>query len=228
MMDDRMEMTNGRSNISKRAQGAPSRAPKLVGPGRRQRGESGSSLILALVYIVAISLIVGALTDWAMNDLGNTTRFQSAASTQAAESGAAEVAIQSIRYYPQYPATKAGTGTPANYANCFAPPAGTGQYGSDVNINNTWVAVWCSTVAVPTSQNTRTVTFVACTESAATIGSAVLMGSAKTNCMSTPNLLAVVVFGDYPSGGGGLNTSVCAGGQNVCGFSATTTQWTWS
>jgi hypothetical protein len=199
------------------------------GEGRRGRctSEMGSSLILALVYIVAISLIVGALTDWAMNDLGNTTRFQSAASTQAAVSGATEVAIQSIRYYPQYPATMAGTGTPANYANCFAPPT-TGPNASDVNINNTWVAVWCSTVAVPTSQTTRTVTFVACTESVATIGSAVLMASAKTTCISTPKLLAVVVFGDYPSGGGGLNTSVCAGGQNVCGFSATTTQWTWS
>ena len=76
---------------------------------RRERSERGSSLILALVYIVSVSLIVGALADWAMDDLKNTTHFQSAASIDNAVSGATEIAIQSMRYYPQYPATQSPT-----------------------------------------------------------------------------------------------------------------------
>ena len=85
------------------------------GPSRRQASERGSSLILALVYIVSVSLIVGALADWAMNDINNTTHFQTASSLDNAVSGATEVAIQSMRYYPQYPATLTTN-------NCWTPP----------------------------------------------------------------------------------------------------------
>jgi hypothetical protein len=184
--------------------------------GSPRRSDTGSSLILALVYIVAIGMIIGALADWAMNDLGNTTRFQSAATVHDAVSGATEVAIQSIRYYPEYPQTESPT-----YNTCFSPASGSNA--SDVQINGTWVAVWCSTVANPTSQNTRIVTFVACTESSGTVAN-----NAMATCEASPYLKAVVTFGDYPSGGGGLQTSVCSGGQNVCGFSATTNQWSWA
>jgi hypothetical protein len=215
MMEVGAKMTQKRTRVPNRFRGSFSRTPELREPKSGRRGEMGSSLILALVYIVAISLVVGALTDWAMNDLNNTTHFQSATSVQAAVSGATEVAIQSIRYYPQYPATE------NTYNNCFAPASGT--VASEVQINQTWVAVWCSTVAIPTSQNTRTVTFVACTESSSSVLSTTLV-----QCESQPYLKAVVIFGDYPSGGGGLDTSVCTGGQSVCGFSATTTQWTWT
>src|SRR5580698_10478581 len=92
------------------------RGPRGGGRGRRHESERGSSLILALVYIVSVSLIVGALADWAMNDLNNTTHFQNASSLDNAVSGATEIAIQSMRYYPQYPATA------TNYANCWTPP----------------------------------------------------------------------------------------------------------
>src|SRR5580704_18613891 len=90
------------------------RRPRDGSRNRRQRSERGSSLILALVYIVSVSLIVGALADWAMNDLNNTTHFQNASSLDNAVSGATEIAIQSMRYYPQYPAT-------ITTANCWTP-----------------------------------------------------------------------------------------------------------
>src|ERR1700722_8399896 len=115
---------------------------------RRQSSERGSSLILALIYIVSVSLIVGALADWAMNDLSNTTHFQNASSLDNAVSGATEIAIQSIRYYPQYPATQSPT-----VANCWTPPTGT--YASDTTINTYLVAVWCTTVENLKSPNTR-------------------------------------------------------------------------
>lgn len=194
------------------------RAPKGHERKGRRIDERGSSLILALVYIVSISLIVGALADWAMNDLNNTTHFQNAASLDNAVSGATEIAIQSMRYYPQYPATQ-------SIANCWTPASGSTT--SDVPINNDLVAVWCVTSEDLKSPNTRTVTFYACPVTATSVNSA-NVSATMTNCQTTPTLEAVVVFDDYPSGGGGLLSQTCSGGPGVCGFSATTDQWTWS
>src|SRR5579863_5531149 len=162
---------------------------RLGGPGRRRGSERGSSLILALVYIVSVSLIVGALADWAMNDLNNTSHFQNASSLSNAVSGATEIAIQSIRYYPQYPATQSPT-----VANCWTPPSGT--YASDVTINTSLVAVWCTTVENLKSPNTRVVTFIACPETAANVATAPLAATAMGNCQSSPTLKAVVTFDD--------------------------------
>jgi hypothetical protein len=191
------------------------------GPSSRRGSERGSSLILALVYIVSVSLIVGALADWAMNDLNNTTHFQTASSLDNAVSGATEIAIQSMRYYPQYPATQSPT-----VANCWTPPSG--AYASDVTINNDVVGVWCSTVENLKSPNTRVVTFIACQETAANLSSAPSAATAMGGCLTTPTLKAVVTFDDYPSGGGGLLTQTCTGGPGICGFAATTNQWTWA
>jgi hypothetical protein len=190
-----------------------------AGP-RGRRSERGSSLILALVYIVSISLIVGALADWAMNSLNNTTHFQNASSLDNSISGATEIAIQSMRYYPQYPATQ------TNYANCWTPP--TGALVSYTTINTDVVAVWCTTVENLKSPNTRVVTFIACAETAAIVASAGSLVTAESNCQTTPTLKAVVTFDDYPSGGGGLLVQTCSGGPGICGFAATTNQWTWA
>jgi hypothetical protein len=194
------------------------------GPRCRTRSERGSSLILALVYIISISLIVGALADWAMNDLSNTTHFQNASSSNNAISGATEVAIQSVRYQPYLFSSGPNANMSPNYGNCWNP---TSTAASDVTINNSLVAVWCSTLENLKSPNTRIVTFAACVETANAVTSA-----NETNtmglCTAAPTLKAVVTIDDYPSGGGGLLTQTCLGGQGICGFAATTNQWTWA
>ena len=63
-----------------------------------QLGERGSSLILALVYLIVGSLIVTALASWTGNDLRNTKGFQASAATLYAADGAAQLAIQAARY----------------------------------------------------------------------------------------------------------------------------------
>jgi hypothetical protein len=191
------------------------------GPRCRHTSERGSSLILALVYIVSISLIVGALADWAMNDLTNTKHFQNASSLNNAISGATEVAIQSVRYYPNYNGT-------TNFGNCWNP---TSTAASDVLFtadNNALVAVWCSTLENLQSPNTRRVTIAACLETATAVGTTGAANTAMGMCTGAPTLKAVVTIDDYPSGGGGLLTQTCSGGQGVCGFAATTNQWTWA
>jgi hypothetical protein len=220
MMNDQNEVVM-RTTVTKGELRSASRRRRSTATGGRRSDERGSSLILALVYIIAISLIVGALADWAMNDLTNTNHFQNASSLDNAVSGATEVAIQSIRYYPNYANT-----TSPNFGACWNLLSGV--YASDVTINSDLVAVWCSTVENLKSPNTRVVTFDACPETAAAVSSAAAATTAKGLCMSNPTLQAVVTIDDYPSGGGGLLTQTCSGGQGVCGFAATTNQWTWA
>jgi len=220
MMKGDRGMANGFGKNWMRRERSPLKA-KAVGRGRR-RDERGSSLILALVYIVSVSLIVGALADWAMNDLNNTTHFQTATSVDNAVSGATEVAIQSIRYYPQ---------SGASTSNCWTPPGGTND-ASDVPINGDLVAVWCSTSLNLQSPKTRIVTFTACPVTTSEVNSVsaatIAMGLCLAGSLPGPSLKAMVTFDDYPSGGGGLLNSVCTGGPGYCGFAATTTQWTWT
>jgi len=193
------------------------------------RDEKGASLILALIFIVAVSLIVGGLTDWAVNDLGNTRNFQSASSLNYAASSVTELAIQSIRSTPLGLETENfNSGTPVP-GYCWAPAAG--LYVSGLSgIDGYNVAVWCSTVEVDRSPSTRTVTFWACKESSlSAINSTTAAQSAGQTCMNNTggNLLltAVVIFDDYPQGGG---TPLHAQCTSTCGEGATTTRWQWT
>ena len=203
------------------------RRPGRVERKGRRTDDRGSSLILALVYIVSVSLIVGALADWAMNDLSNTAHFQNASSIDNAVSGATEIAIQSMRYYPQISTTLSPM-----VSNCWTPPSG--SYASDVTFSaddNTTVAVWCTTLENLQSPNTRKVTFWACPVTASQVSQAnagATMGLCDAGELSGTMLKAVVTFDDYPSGGGGLLQTTCAGGPGICGFAATTNQWSWS
>ena len=62
--------TAGRdSQVCSRVESRPRRRSARHGDDER---ESGAVLILALVYIIVISTIVGALAQWTMNDLNNT------------------------------------------------------------------------------------------------------------------------------------------------------------
>lgn len=203
--------SNQRSNLALAA------GTKVEGRrGPRTEDESGSSLILALVFIVAIGLIVTALTSWAMNDLNNTTKFNSASSLDYAATSVTEVAIQSIRYTPQMPQTAS-----PNLASCWTLSSG---YVSELTLNGHTVAVWCSTLQNLGSPQTRVVTFYAC-QTTLTSGSssgAVLAGGVA--CQTKPLLTARVAFDDYPPGGSAPLKVTCT---TWCGQGAVTQDWTW-
>ena len=61
------------------------------------RCESGASLILAIVFIVVVSILMGAVSSMAMNDLNNTTQFNSATTLDYTATSVANLAIQSVR-----------------------------------------------------------------------------------------------------------------------------------
>lgn len=166
--------------------------------------DAGASLILALIYIVAISLVVTALANWVTNDLNNTTTFNNAAQFDSALRSVTELGIQNIRYTPLMSKTSPGPG------ECWVPSSGSV---SSQSFNGYSVAVWCSTVENLASSATRVVTLDACPTT-------VTSGQA---CHLNPALRAKVVFDDYLPGNSSLLTSTCV---LTCGESATTQEWT--
>lgn len=196
--------------------------------GRHTRAgnDAGAVLILALAYIVAISLIVGALADWAMNDLNNTTKFSSNGELHTALSSVADLGIQNIRYnpIPTNPLDKAST---AN-GNCWTPT--TAPLVSQYLIDSYTVQVVCTTYTHFESDATRTVTVYACLSTLNASSTAGAISTAiATGCENSALLTAVVVFNDYPTQGAPGQTVQCNSplGLGQCGEGMKLTSWTW-
>lgn len=140
--------------------------------------ETGSTLILALIFLIMVSVLVIAMTSWAVNDLNNTSRFQGASDQMYAAGGATEVAISSARY--TYPSTLKGI--------C----SGTS---SPIPINGFYIQDWCSTTQYVSLSVTREVTLTACLMASANTS---LTGPCQTTSGPVPTLLtAVVDFDDH-------------------------------
>ncbi len=207
--------------------GAISRTRKVQIIRERRRGakdEVGAVLLLALAYILAISLIVGALADWAMNDLNNTTQFNSTSQLHIALSSVTDLAIQNIRYTPD-PSNP--TTDPTGLGTCWVP--GSSPAASQILIDNYTVAVWCNTTTAFSSEKTRTVTLYACLSSLTSSSTSGAISTAMTNCQASPLLMAVIVVDDYPQEGAPGQTIQCnQGGQDQCGLGGITYQsWVW-
>lgn len=183
-----------------------------------RRADSGAVLILALIFIVAVSLVVAALADGAMNDLNNTSQFSAASQLRYALGGATNAAIYTVRYNPSpaNPTLAEYAGSPTPVAPCWSSGPTTSP------INGYTVAVYCTTVINLTKSQTRTVTFYACQWTA---------GLSANSCATSPQLTAVVAFDDYPSGGAPLLTTQCnlvVPAPTTCGSGQTLESWTWS
>jgi len=222
---------------------APERAEFATFAPRRgiEDREKGAVLLLALAYIIAVSVIVGALAYWATNDLNNTTAFFTGSQQAYAANAATVAAVQSIRstpdpYYPTTglvtttsgPVTVTGydhNGVPYNTTpgECWTPLSGAV---SSVLIHGVSMTVWCTTVedltqsayiegAVPTG--TRIVTFYTCLSSVQT----------GAQCEQAPLVTAVVAFNDYSGATNGLLNSQCNVANVSCGVGgATEVSWT--
>jgi len=173
--------------------------------------EAGAVLILALVFLVVVSVIIGGLTDWTTNDLRNTLSFNATQTNNSSATNAVDLAIQNIRYTPLLFNSVNGTtvaqtlnASPPNY--CWGTPGTTPPpFSQAFNMN-----VYCSTVWNPTSANTRQVTVSACP----TFRTPGLTGiaswtAAQTSCPAQPLLQAVVTLDDYPNGVSGPSQAQC-------------------
>lgn len=176
-------------------------------PGRA-KGEEGASLLLALIFLVAVSMVIISTVGWAGNDIGLTAKFQDAQQFQAAADNASEVAVQYVRF--NFLQASLGASPPAPCWSA-APTA------SALTTNGHVVDVWCSTTwthdsGTPPDSLVRTVTIYGCLNSVTAPG-----------CVANPLLQAVVQIGDANTTTG---TSTCTAETSTSG-SASTTCGTW-
>lgn len=177
----------------------------------RARDEHGAVLVLALLYLVAMSLILTALANWTINDLNNSSHFASARSLQFAANSAAELAIQNIRYNPLLSSGQTLNAGPPT--SCWGSGPTSSLTGAS-SVDGVSVDVWCSTSWTPSSANTRVVTISTC-----------LSGVSAIACALAPTLQTVVAFDDYPPGVSTPNNGVCA---VYCGTGLTVQSWLWT
>lgn len=192
--------------------------------------ETGAVLILALVFLVAVSVIVGALTEWTTNDLHNSANFKATQTTNAAATNAVNLAIQNVRFTPLLYTSQSGklvnqtlNASPPNY--CWGSPASPFSQYTDPN-TNIGMNVYCSTVWNPTSQDTRQVIVSTCpTSRTGSITGTASWTAAQSSCPAQPFLQAVVTFDDYPPGVSTPNPDQCV---TYCGQSLTVDSWSWA
>jgi hypothetical protein len=178
--------------------------PRISNPPSSHRyDDRGASLILALVFIVVVAVIVGAISTLTLNDLNNTGHFDTASAQAYSASGVANVAIQTVRYAPQ---SSGALGT------CW------GTTPSEWTFNKVQVEIWCQTTVNGGSSQSRVVTMYACNITNVAI--------TASGCQSKPLLTVVEAYDDYSTYG----TDTCSptnAGSSTCGFGATTLAWTW-
>jgi Tfp pilus assembly protein PilX len=160
--------------------------------------DSGSVLILALVFLVAVSLVVTALVSWVGDDLRNTSNFKAARSLEYASGGAVQLEIQITRY---------------SYSNATASPVTcTPGGGSAISLDGQSIAVYCTVVLHAASASSRVVTLDACPSI-----------QTAAACTANPFLQAVVTFDDYSN----ANVDQCTSSSNdaTCGTGMTLSSW---
>ena len=185
--------------------------------------ESGAILVLALVFLVAVSLIVTGLLTFVGTSLSATGTFQNERNVEYALTDAVNLAIQNTRY--QFDA-----GSPTPFLNNPSP-----ELCATYSVPNETVSVdaYCSMVWQPFSANTRVFTYVACPAPAQSVA------TSAEDCAAQPLLQDIVAFYDYPTGGAASpspNPTPCtpiqpingSPGNGSCGETMTQISWQWS
>ncbi len=192
--------------------------------------EAGSSLVLALVFLVAVSLIVMGLLGWLGTSLNASAVFSSERNIDNAATNAVNLAIQNTRYSFDLPAPNSMLDV-ASPQSCLSPAYPVdGESGS--------VAVYCTMVWQPNggtngvdtysnnqSNYTRVITYSACYSGDSA-------SATPTTCAAQPRLQAVVGFDDYPAGtvAPSIDPTECApiANNGTCGETMTQLSWQWN
>jgi hypothetical protein len=182
---------------------APARASKETLAIRRgfRDDENGASLILALVFLLAISVTVLSLTSWSANGLNDVAKFSAPATIRTAVNSAMEVAVASQRYSVTPTSITPTAGAVPAVCSSDTIPEGSASYA---------VTIWCGTVLNLTSSATRAVTFEACS------------GTPTGSVCAEPFLVANVTYDDYTFPISQILTTYC---KSNCGTAETISSW---
>lgn len=180
----------------------------------RCRGDEGATLILALIFLVVVSLVVIGIERWTGNNLANTSKFVSAQSLQSEANSANNLAIQFVRYTflntsmdGQAPAScwTTATGATSQY-----PPSGETFPGPSVQP----VDAWCMTRFYP-ADSRRVVTVSTCKT-----------GVLPPACVGQPLLQTIVSITDLVSGCPALSpVTILTKSDTSCGATMKILDW---
>jgi Tfp pilus assembly protein PilX len=155
---------------------------------RNENNDEGAVLILALMFVLVVGLLGGALVTLAGNGLSQTTQLQANRSLTYAADSMVQTAIQQVRDMPQ--------SAPAGYngAACPAVSATIPENGT----SGTPITVQCAVGMAPLPFE-RSITFVAC-PSAAAAGSCIT--TTDNNPIAGPSaiVVATTLFSDLKHG----------------------------
>ena len=177
----------------------------------RSDSEAGAILILALIFLVAISFAILSLSNWTESSLNNSLKFQNTSERLYAAEGVTQLAVRASRYTFL-------NGVPgANESGYICP----GTL-SPILINDIYVQDWCSTQTFQFGTITREISITACLMPSA---STTLVGAdCDIGSVNVPNLLSAVISIDDISSS--HRTNQCAfSNESACGASMTIVSW---
>ncbi|MFZ0249039.1 MAG: IPT/TIG domain-containing protein, partial [Acidimicrobiales bacterium] len=186
-------------------------SPRAATRSQHEADESGAILVFALVFLVAVSLIVTALLTFVGTSLHDSNAFSNERNVESAATNAVNLAIQNTRYnFDTYALLDS-----ASPKSCLPG-------GYQVSNEQSMISVYCTMVWQPFNAETRTITYSACVNGPSVTA---------TTCAAAPLLQAVIAFGDNqtgvaPSLGPQQCTPISQGGY--CGESMTQLSWQWN
>lgn len=197
----------------------------MTGPRRQvlsvvstRDGESGATLVLAMIFLIAFALIIGALANWTSTGLSSTLQFQNAASKYYAAEGVTQVAIRQLRYSYPAPAGGSSFACPLNVPAGPSPPP---TSSAAVSMNDVLIQDWCS--IKESGETFRIATVTACLVTSGTV----LNGPCTVSSGSATKLLAAqVTFTDYSPTSYPTSPTCTSSTLSNCGESMSFNYWT--
>lgn len=169
----------------------------------RRRDESGAALIIALIFVIAVALIITALISLTGTNLASTANLQNDRSTEYAVDGVIDGGIQVVR-----PMTATTTNLTSNCGLGSTTPI----FDPTNGLNGFDLVAFCGDVGTPNGE--RIVTFEACSST----------NTSFASCQDNSLLEAVVTFVDEMcSFVSGNPVPSCS---SSTGYSVTTNSWT--
>jgi hypothetical protein len=186
----------------------------------RRDDERGAVLILALIFLVAVSVVVTALLTWTGTSLTAAGGFATERSVETSTTSALNLAIQNSRYPTNTSGWQALWASMENASPPVACWPGAVPYTPPTG--NQAAEVFCSMQWEPFTAQTRTITYSACEYAQGTTAPTAAL------CAQQPTLQAIETFDDYPPGvGTPAPNPVACYLTTICGQSMTQVSWQW-
>lgn len=186
----------------------------------KPRNDEGAVLILALIFMLIVSLAIYGLVTFGGVGILNATSLKGQRSLEYAADGATSTAIQAVRYSPYafsnpQPESCLPDGAELQLTSSSNEASGT----NFITINDVTMGVDCiASIASTTPQFTRVVTFYACLQPNAP--------TTPTACVASNSIVAATVDFEDVNSSGVDNCSVSSDTLSTCGMGEEVASWT--